>query len=326
MRSPATSSRGSDVPAGHIPVLAEAFVDALFTVPDGRYVDCTFGRGGHSRLLLARLGPDGRLLALDRDPEAVAEGMRLAGEDSRFRIVHAPFSRLAQALDDAGWSTVNGIGFDLGLSSPQVDDAARGFSFMHEGPLDMRMDPTRGQPLSERLARVSERELARILREYGDERFAARIARAILRALHEGRLRTTRDLENVCFHAVPPRARHGRIHPATRTFQALRIWVNEEFDELEQGLKAAIERLAPGGRLAVISFHSGEDRRVRDLIEQAVHPCVCPPEFPVCRCGRRPTMRWVQKKPVRPSEAEVRANPRARSARMRVAERLEATA
>jgi len=290
--------------------------------PDGYYVDATFGRGGHARAMLARLSAKGRLLALDRDPEAVAAGRQLAESDARFNIIHAPFSRLAEALAARGWDQVDGAGFDLGVSSPQLDEPGRGFSFQFEGPLDMRMDPSSGQPLSQRLQRISERELARILREYGDERFARRIARSILHAVGEGVLVDTRSLENVCFHAVPRSARHGRIHPATRTFQALRMWVNDEIAEIEQGLDAAVEYLRPGGRIAVISFHSGEDRLVRDVIERQVNPCTCPPEFPMCVCGKVQTLKWVRKKPQRANEEEVDANPRARSARMRVAERV----
>jgi len=306
----------------HVPVLRDAFVDALCMRLDGRYVDATFGRGGHARALLARLGPAGRLLAIDRDPEAVGEGERLAREDARFCIRHAAFGELEAALDTEGWHAVDGVGFDLGVSSPQLDEAGRGFSFGREGPLDMRMDTSRGPTLAERLAHVDERALARVLRDYGDERYAMRMARAIVRARREGRLMTTRDLEHVCFHAVPPHARHGRTHPATRAFQALRIWVNDEMGQLDAGLNAAMDRLAPGGRLVVISFHSGEDRRVRDLIEARVHPCTCPPDFPVCVCGKTPSMRWVRKKPLRPLDEECARNPRARTARMRVAERL----
>ena len=306
----------------HIPVLCDAFVEAMLGDDAGCYVDCTFGRGGHSRAMLARLSEHGRLLALDRDPEAVAEGERLADSDVRFAILHADFARLEEALDQQGWEQVNGIGFDLGISSPQVDDAQRGFSFQQAGPLDMRMDPSVGLPLSRMLERVSESELFSILREYGDERYARRIARAILAAQKEGRLETTADLEAVCFHAVPRQARHGKTHPATRTFQALRIWVNEEMDQIDRGIQAAMRRLMPGGRLAVISFHSGEDRRVRDLIEAEVHPCTCPPQAPYCSCGRLPTMRWVQKKPIRAGENELAENPRSRSSMLRVAERI----
>lgn len=307
----------------HIPVLADAFIDAIITDPDGNYVDATFGRGGHARMLLERLSPQGRLLALDRDPQAVAEGERLAAEDDRFRIIHTDFGHLEDALDAAGWSQVNGIGFDLGVSSPQLDTAARGFSFQKEGPLDMRMNPEAGVPLSRMLERISERELADIIRKYGDERFSGRIAKAILREYKAGKLNTTADLENTCFHAVPKQARFGGAHPATRTFQALRIWVNDEYGQIEAGIKAAMAHLAPGGRLAVISFHSGEDRRIRDLIESEVHPCTCPPTFPMCVCGKVPSMRWFQKKPIRASDSETAANPRSRSSLLRIAERIE---
>ncbi len=305
----------------HIPVLLNEWVDALVVDPDGSYVDATFGRGGHSRAILARLSSTGHLLALDRDPEACHVGKQLAGEDARFHMVHRPFAELAEAVAEAGWTHVTGVGFDLGVSSPQVDDAARGFSFQRTGPLDMRMNPQAGQPLSQLLQKVSEKELAGVIRQFGGERFAGRIARAIVQAVHEKRMQTTADLENVCFHAVPRSARHGSTHPATRTFQALRMWVNDELGQIRRGLEAAMRVLVrPGGRLAVISFHSGEDRLVRDVIEQAVSPCTCPPQFPMCVCGRAPTMRWVHKKPVRPREEEVARNPRSRSSRLRVAE------
>ncbi len=297
-------------------------MDALCINPGGRYVDATFGRGGHARALLSRLSAAGRLLGLDRDPQAVAEGERLAAKDKRFRILHRPFADLDAVLDETGWKDADGIGFDLGVSSPQLDDPRRGFSFTGDGPLDMRMDAGSGKTLAQRLQSVGERELARILREYGDERYAGRIARAMLRARDEGRLMRTSDLENACFHAVPGKARFGRTHPATRVFQALRIWVNDEMGQLESGIRAAMARLAPGGRLAVISFHSGEDGRMRDLVEAEVHPCTCPPEFPVCICGKMPTMRWVRKKPLRATEAEIKSNVRSRAARLRIAERL----
>jgi len=289
---------------------------------DGHYVDATFGRGGHSRAILDRLSRNGRLIGLDRDPEAVRAGRKLAEKDARFCIEHAAFAELDAVFDSHGWETAAGIGFDLGTSSPQLEDPARGFSFRQEGPLDMRMDTQSGLPLAMRLGRISEHELGKIIRQYGGERYAGRIARAILRALREGGLMTTRDLENACFHAVPRPARHGGIHPATRTFQALRIWVNDEMGQLRTGLQSAMQRLAPHGRLAVISFHSGEDRLARDLIEARVHPCTCPPDFPVCTCGLIPDMRWINKKPIRPAPDEESANPRSRSARLRVAEKL----
>jgi len=306
----------------HIPVLREAFVDAIFSDPDGSYIDCTFGRGGHSRALLARLSSQGRLLALDRDPEAVAAGKELAQHDNRFSICHSDFAQLNSALESEAWSKVIGVGFDLGVSSPQVDNAARGFSFRHNGPLDMRMDTESGRPLSRMLDHVSERELVDLLRSFGDERYARRIASAILKAKHADALNTTSDLENICFHAVPKQARYGSTHPATRSFQALRIWVNGEMDQIDAGIGAAITHLQPGGKLAVISFHSGEDRRIRDLIQSAVQPCTCPPEMPMCVCGKKPSMRWLQKKPLRADEQEITDNPRSRSSMLRVAQRL----
>jgi len=306
----------------HIPVLRDAFVDAMVSDPDGDYVDCTFGRGGHSRALLARLSDKGRLLAFDRDSEAVAAGEKLARQDGRFIIRHSDFAQLEKTLESEDWEQVTGIGFDLGVSSPQVDNAARGFSFRTDGPLDMRMDTGSGLPLSSMLAHVSERDLIDVLRNFGDERYARRIAAAILKAFHASALHSTSDLENICFHAVPKQARYGKTHPATRSFQALRIWVNGEMDQIDAGIAAAMSHLQPGGKLAVISFHSGEDRRIRDLIEAQVHACICPPEMPVCVCGRRPTMRWLQKKPLRADEQELAANPRSRSSMLRVAQRL----
>ncbi|MDQ6953668.1 MAG: 16S rRNA (cytosine(1402)-N(4))-methyltransferase RsmH [Mariprofundaceae bacterium] len=306
----------------HIPVLAEPFIDGWLTDPDGYYVDATFGRGGHSRMLLQRLSEKGRLLGLDRDPQAVEVGCVLAQEDARFTMLHTDFSGMESALEGMGWSKVQGIGFDLGVSSPQMDQAERGFSFQREGPLDMRMNPDEGQPVSERLKSVTERDLVQVIRGFGDERFAGRMARAILKAVHAGEMETTKHLENVCFHSVPPKARHGSTHPATRTFQALRIWVNDEYGQIDSAVTSAMQHLAVGGHLSVISFHSGEDRRIRDLVEAAVHPCQCPREFPICVCGKTPTMKWVQKKPVRASEDELDENTRSRSAMLRVAQRL----
>lgn len=308
--------------SSHIPVLANPFLDLLCHDIDGDYVDATFGRGGHSRMLLERLSPKGRVLALDRDPEAVAMGEQLAAEDARFQIVHADFSCLSEAMNDKGWHHATGIGFDLGVSSPQLDQAERGFSFSHDGPLDMRMNPDADLPLSKKLATTSRRELIQVLRDCGDERFAPRIASRIMDALAADALHTTRDLENICFHAVPPKNRHGHSHPATRTFQALRIWVNNEYGQLHEGIAAATDRLAVGGHLAVISFHSGEDRRVRDRIEAEVRPCTCPPQFPICICQRTARLRWLQKKPIRASETELQHNPRSRSALLRAAVRI----
>ncbi len=307
----------------HISVLAAPYIEALCTDPEGQYIDATFGRGGHTRLLLNQLSYKAEVLGLDRDPQAIEAGQALMQEDKRFTIAYTDFAGITQAAENQGWDSVSGIGFDLGVSSPQLDQAERGFSFMQEGPLDMRMDNASGKSLVDKLAKVSESELTKIIREYGDEKFAGRIARSILQALRDDQMNTTKDLENVCFHATPKKMRHTGAHPATRTFQALRIWVNDEMNQIDDAVNASMKLLKAGGRLAIISFHSGEDRRIRDLIEKQVHGCTCPREFPMCVCGFKPTMKWVQKKPVRASEQEIEQNPRSRSAMLRVAEKLD---
>ncbi|MDX8413170.1 MAG: 16S rRNA (cytosine(1402)-N(4))-methyltransferase RsmH [Mariprofundales bacterium] len=308
----------------HIPVLAEPFVAALSQRVDGVVVDATFGRGGHSRLLLEKLGVDGRLVALDRDPQAIACGENLQQQESRFVIVQTVFSQLEDALSNLDIAQVDAVGFDFGVSSPQLDQAERGFSFAASGPLDMRMSSDAGESLASKLGNVSQHQLTQIIRDYGEERFAGRVARCIIEARNDGKLATTCDLAEVIIQALPGRARHGDTHPATRTFQALRIWVNDEYQQIDDGLAAAIRVLKPGGVLAAIAFHSGEDSRVRDTIESHVHPCICPPQFPVCGCGRVADMRWLQKKPVRASEDELAINPRARSARLRIAMKCDA--
>lgn len=307
----------------HLPVLGEEAVAALCPESAARVVDATFGRGGHARRILARLDEASALLALDRDPAAVASGERDFGDDPRFRIRRLPFSRLGEALREAGWADgVDAILADLGLSSPQLDDPRRGFSFRAGGPLDMRMDPDAGAPASEWLATVAPAELERVLREYGEERFARRVARAIVAAREAGRLRTTEELAEVVRAAVPGRGEPGK-DKATRTFQAIRMAVNAEPEELAAFLAAAVEGLRPGGRLVVIAFHSIEDRAVKEFIREEARDCVCPPDFPVCCCDKVARLRPVGK-PLRPGAAECEANPRARSAIARVAERLAA--
>ncbi len=306
--------------AGHAPVLLDEALDALALRPDGFYVDATFGRGGHTRAILARLGEQGKLLAIDRDPQAVVAAKALLGADPRASVVHAPFSRLADAISDAG-RPADGILLDLGVSSPQLDDAGRGFSFLRDGPLDMRMDPGSAESAAAWLARASEREIATVISRLGEERFARRIAHAIVVARTEAPIATTGRLASVISQAVP--TREPGKHPATRTFQALRIHVNRELEELEQVLPQAVDSLAPGGRLVVISFHSLEDRMVKRFMRRASQDDPAWAGLPVVPAHARARLRLAGRA-VFPNEDEVRRNPRARSAVLRAAERIEA--
>jgi 16S rRNA (cytosine1402-N4)-methyltransferase len=304
----------------HTAVLRDEAVDALRVRPDGCYVDGTFGRGGHSRAILARLGTAGRLYALDRDPQAIAAGRAL--DDARLTLIHSTFSRLQERLNGFGVTAVDGVLLDLGVSSPQLDSAERGFSFRFDGPLDMRMDPSVGESAAQFLARASEREIGEVIRDYGEERFAKQIARAIVAARARGPLRTTRELAALVAAAV--RTREPHQDPATRTFQALRLRVNQELEELSLVLPRTVELLAPGGRLVVISFHSLEDRLVKHFIRDAARPGAIPDRLPL-RAAEMPRPRLVAVgKPVRASAREVAVNPRARSAVLRVAERTPA--
>lgn len=307
---------------GHEPVLLGACLEGLAVRSDGYYVDGTFGRGGHSAALLARLGPEGRLLAFDKDPEAVAAAEARFGADPRFRIVHGSFTMLARVVaEEERTGKVDGILLDLGVSSPQLDDPARGFSFQSEGPLDMRMDPTAGESAADWLARADEAEIARVLFEFGEERFARRIARAIVARRAEAPLATTRELAELVASAVPTREK-GK-HPATRTFQALRILINRELDDLDDALAQSVDVLASGGRLCVISFHSLEDRRVKRFIRDNARPAPPPKGAPrgLPITAPPPRLRAVGK-PVYADAAEVDRNPRARSAVLRCAERV----
>lgn len=297
----------------HTTVLLNEAVDALLTKPDATYVDATFGRGGHSRLLLSRLGPQGRLVAFDKDPEAIASAAQIA--DARFSIRHEGFRHVA----DLPAASVAGLLMDLGVSSPQIDNPARGFSFRGDGPLDMRMDPTRGQSAAQWLATAPVEQMAEVIREYGEERFALQIAKAVAaRRQERGPLATTAELAELVARAV--KTREPGQDPATRTFQALRIFVNAELEELQEALEASLDILQPSGRLVAISFHSLEDRIVKQFIakhsRQEVDrrvPFAEPKPVKLKALGR-----------VRASEAEVAANPRSRSAIMRVAERTAA--
>ncbi|HEX7080714.1 MAG TPA: 16S rRNA (cytosine(1402)-N(4))-methyltransferase RsmH [Gammaproteobacteria bacterium] len=304
----------------HQPVLVKEALDGLAVAAEGRYVDATYGRGGHSAEILERLGGQGRLLALDKDPEAVAAGRRRFGADARFSIVHAGFEHFEAVV--APWlegAPLRGVLFDLGVSSPQLEDAARGFSFSREGPLDMRMDPTRGASAAEWLARVAPSELERVLREYGEEPRARAVAAAIVRARAKAPLTRTTELAEIVSRAAG-RGKRG-IHPATRTFQAIRLAVNSELPALEKGLTEAERMLSPGGRLVVISFHSLEDRIVKRHFARAARGDPRYAGLPNVPPAARPTLRLCGRL-VRPTAAEIARNPRARSARLRVAEKL----
>jgi len=310
---------------GHITVLLEEAVDALRPRPGGVYIDGTFGGGGHTRLLLSRVEGDATVYAIDADPQAVARAEALAGTPLGAGVtpIHANFRDLARVATERGITGVDGILLDLGLSSYQLDEAGRGFAFRFEGPLDMRFDPTTGPPAADLVNSLEADELSRLLWAYGEESNARRIARAIVVRRATRRIETTTDLAELVESAVG--GRRGRaIHPATKTFQALRIAVNEELAALESVLETAVTLLRPGGRLAVIAFHSLEDRIVKQTIAAESATCICPPDQPVCTCNHQPRLRRIGK-PVKPGAHEIESNPRSRSAIMRVAERLPAT-
>ena len=303
----------------HTTVLLQETVDGCLNDPAGIYVDGTFGRGGHSRLLLSKLAPEGRLIGFDKDPLAINTGKELEQEDSRFQIVQASFADMKAELKALGIDQVNGILLDLGVSSPQLDDAERGFSFMKDGPLDMRMNPDAGLSAAEWCAQTSEEEIARVLKEYGEERFAKRMARAIINARADAPITRTRELAELIKEANPAWEKHK--HPATRAFQAIRIAVNNELGDLEKVLAESVDLLLPHGRLAVISFHSLEDRMVKRFIRTQEKGRELPPGIPVPESMLGRTMKKMGKA-IMPGNDEVRINARARSAVLRVAERL----
>ena len=307
----------------HKPVLLHECIDALAIRPDGVYVDGTLGRAGHSREIAKRL-TTGRLICIDRDMAAIdAAKERLAPYLDRVTLVHSNFSELESVLRQAGVTGADGMLFDLGVSSPQLDDGSRGFSYMQDAPLDMRMD--RSAPLSayEVVNTWSYEELRRILYDYGEERYAPAIAKAIVRTRETAPVDTTLELVEIIKGAMPPAALREKQHPAKRSFQAIRIAVNGELDALEPMLRSAVDGLNPGGRLAVITFHSLEDRIVKRTLQEMAKGCTCPPEFPVCVCGKKPKIKILTRRPVVSGAAELEENPRARSAKLRVAEKCD---
>jgi len=305
-------------PDAHTPVLYQSVVDGLQPKPGGRYLDGTVGAGGHAAGLLERSAPDGQLLGLDRDPAALALAQeRLATFGQRAQLRHRSYAEMGAAAAELGWERVDGILLDLGLSSMQLDDPARGFAFRHDGPLDMRFDPAAPQSAADLVNTLEEKALADLIANYGEEWRARRIARRIV---EQRPLQTTGQLAQLVASAVG--AAGGRIHPATRTFQALRIAVNDELETLQAGLEAALGLLAPGGRLAVIAFHSLEDRIVKRFFQRESQDCLCPPEQPVCTCGHVAQLSLIGRKPVQASDEEIAANRRARSARLRIVERV----
>jgi 16S rRNA (cytosine1402-N4)-methyltransferase len=307
---------------GHTPVLLEEVLNGLKLRPDGWYVDCTFGRGGHSRAILDGLGSGGRLLVFDKDPEAIAWARQLAEREPRLTCLHAAFSSLQRELDARDLcGRIDGILFDLGVSSPQLDDSHRGFSFSREGDLDMRMDPGSGISAADWINRAAERDIADVLYQYGEERHARRIARAIVKARQEQPIIRTKQLADIIAAANPSRERDK--HPATRSFQGIRIFINDELEELRQGLHAAFECLCVGGRLLVISFHSLEDRIVKRFMRDLVRYDPYPKDLPV-RAEAVPPRLKVIGRLITPGPEEIDANPRARSARLRIAEKLAA--
>lgn len=306
--------------ADHESVLLEKAVDAVMVGDGGIYIDGTYGRGGHTSLLLRRLSSEGRVLAIDKDPEAVEDARQRWVDEPRFEIEQGSFAEMGEFAERRQWlGRVRGVLLDLGVSSPQLDNAERGFSFLKSGRLDMRMNPSEGRSAAQWLAGAGEREIADVLYEYGDERFSRRIARAIVREREQGPIEDTVQLAEIIADAVP-RHEKGK-HPATRSFQAIRIFINKELEDLQQGLEAAVEVLEKGGRLAVISFHSLEDRIVKRFMRRETQGDPVPRRLPVTGAAAAGRLRLVGKA-VRPDEAEVATNPRARSAIMRVAERV----
>ena len=310
----------SEMDFHHISVLLDESIEGLNIKPDGIYIDGTAGGAGHSREIAKRL-TTGRLIALDKDPDAVATATERLAEYSCATVIHSDFAEIPAVLDSLGIDKVDGVLLDLGVSSHQLDDAQRGFSYHSEAPLDMRMSQE-GLSAYDLVNKASGAELAKILYDYGEEKFAPKIVNAIVDARAIKPIETTTELADIVRNAVPAAARREGGHPARKTFQAIRIAVNGELDKLSVALDGAFDRLAPGGRFAIITFHSLEDRMVKKAFAEYTKGCICPPEFPVCVCGNKPKAKLVVKKPICANETELRDNPRARSAKLRICEKI----
>jgi len=307
----------------HLPVLAAEVIELLAPRPGGVYLDGTLGGGGHSELILERIGSEGLLIGIDRDLAALtAAQSRLSRFGDCFRAVQGSFGDLAEILAGQGISAIDGLLLDLGVSSHQLDTADRGFSFRMDGPLDMRMNSQGGATAADLLQELSVEELEQIIKEYGEERWARKVAQRIDQARQEEPIVSTLQLAELVSRTIPRRFQEDRIHPATRTFQALRMAVNRELEQAEQGVRAGISLLRTGGRIAVITFHSLEDRLVKHLYREAATGCICPPKIPYCVCSKRPEIKVLTSRPVSAGQAELEQNPRARSAKLRVAEKL----
>ncbi len=308
---------------GHVPVLYREVLEGLDIKSDGVYIDGTLGGAGHASGICERLGSEGWLIGIDRDSDAIeAAGKRLEGFGCRKTLVRSNYSEVKLVKDELGVSRVDGALLDLGVSSFQLDNPQRGFSYMHDAPLDMRMDARDALTAEDIINGYSREDLAKIISEYGEERWAARIAQFIEKERAKKRITTTFELVDIIKAAIPAQARREGPHPAKRTFQAIRIEVNGELERLETAVSDFIDILSPGGRLAVISFHSLEDRIVKNVIAKRLDPCTCPPEFPVCVCGKKPDIKKITKKPVTAGDKELSENPRARSAKLRIVEKL----
>ena len=306
----------------HISVLREECVEGLKIRPNGIYVDGTLGGAGHASEVLKRLGPGGRLIGIDQDEAAVANGKEKLGMFSNVTIVRDNFCHFAAIMETLGIQKVDGVLLDLGVSSKQLDDGERGFSYMQDAPLDMRMDRRNPKTAADIVNRYSQESLQKIIQDFVEERWAARIASFIVQEREKEPIRTTLDLVRVIKEAVPKGARQDGPHPAKRTFKALRIEVNQELGILEGAIRDMAERLTPGGRICILTFHSLEDRIVKQTFRSLENPCTCPKEFPVCVCGKKPVVRVITRKPILPGAEEVEDNPRSRSAKLRIAERV----